>query len=321
MKQAWHGNTDIYKCGALIDPVVLDLENGIFTVEPEYILGDLNGSGRVESVDATICLDIAAKKVEPSEIQKIVGDVSGDSYIRSNDCSLIISMAAGHKLEDLKPGYSEKKRMSSLRSSLINISIPGDLTVSAGDSLWVPVEIDKNASEIMGSDIVLNYDPSLITATNVRTTSMTENFEMGFNVSQDGQIRISFTAEGIDKLPEEEAGTLVEVEFTAKAVASESASPLTLAVVRLNDAYSRDFATSALQVDVNTSSGSLTVTPLPGNIDHSETVDLRDALLALKVTAGMSPGVAIFKDADVNDDEKIGIEEVIYILRLVAGVN
>ncbi len=56
-----------------------------------------------------------------------------------------------------------------------------------------------------------------------------------------------------------------------------------------------------------------------GDIDHSDGVDLADAVLALKASAGLSLGNAvIYIDVDVNGDKKIGVEEVIYVLQYVA---
>jgi len=40
---------------------------------------------------------------------------------------------------------------------------------------------------------------------------------------------------------------------------------------------------------------------------------LKDAILALKISAGMNGNS--FSDADINKDGKIGIEEVIYLLQ------
>ncbi|MCP4106965.1 MAG: hypothetical protein GY749_15745 [Desulfobacteraceae bacterium] len=55
-----------------------------------------------------------------------------------------------------------------------------------------------------------------------------------------------------------------------------------------------------------------------GDINRNGTVDLHDAILGLKVTAGMS-AENIQTDADVNCDGKIGTEEVIYILHYIMG--
>ncbi|MCP4104383.1 MAG: hypothetical protein GY749_02430 [Desulfobacteraceae bacterium] len=55
---------------------------------------------------------------------------------------------------------------------------------------------------------------------------------------------------------------------------------------------------------------------LPGDVDGNGVVNLGDAVLALKVTAGIDTGAVNLK-ADVNGDAGIGTEEVSYILRIV----
>ena len=57
-----------------------------------------------------------------------------------------------------------------------------------------------------------------------------------------------------------------------------------------------------------------------GDIDHSNTVDIQDAILALKTLAGMQEG-NVRSDADVNGDGRIGTEDVIYILQIVTGMK
>lgn len=54
----------------------------------------------------------------------------------------------------------------------------------------------------------------------------------------------------------------------------------------------------------------------PGDIDGKDGVNLKDAILALKILTGDSDNPEdIYTDGDVNNDGKIGPEEVIYILR------
>ncbi|RLC01267.1 MAG: hypothetical protein DRI57_31325 [Deltaproteobacteria bacterium] len=56
----------------------------------------------------------------------------------------------------------------------------------------------------------------------------------------------------------------------------------------------------------------------PGDIDGSGgAIDLKDAILALKVCAGLSPS-GIRKEADINNDTRIGVEEAVYIFRNLA---
>ncbi len=59
------------------------------------------------------------------------------------------------------------------------------------------------------------------------------------------------------------------------------------------------------------------VTDLPGDVDYSKTVDLRDAMLALKAACGAYPS-DIYFGADADGDGKIGLAEASYILELIA---
>ena len=60
----------------------------------------------------------------------------------------------------------------------------------------------------------------------------------------------------------------------------------------------------------------------PGDLNHSGSVDLIDAIQAMKVTAGISlSSEDIFTDADVNKDNRIGLEEAIYALQVIAGIR
>lgn len=60
---------------------------------------------------------------------------------------------------------------------------------------------------------------------------------------------------------------------------------------------------------------------LQGNIDNSEKIDLRDAILSLQISAGINVTVPVFTSADVNGDNKIGIAEAIYILQRISELR
>ncbi len=63
---------------------------------------------------------------------------------------------------------------------------------------------------------------------------------------------------------------------------------------------------------------SITVRFLPGDIDGSGVVNMGDLILALQILSGIHPSQKVFNKADVNNDGKIGTEEVIYILQTCA---
>lgn len=60
---------------------------------------------------------------------------------------------------------------------------------------------------------------------------------------------------------------------------------------------------------------------LAGDINDDGDVNLTDAILALKIIAGMDTGQTVCELADVNGDGKIGLEEVIYIFQKVSGLR
>jgi sugar lactone lactonase YvrE len=60
--------------------------------------------------------------------------------------------------------------------------------------------------------------------------------------------------------------------------------------------------------------------PVPGDIDGNPGVTLSDAVLALKVLVGTAPEIVVVS-GDVNQDQKIGLQEAIYILQTVAGLR
>lgn len=63
------------------------------------------------------------------------------------------------------------------------------------------------------------------------------------------------------------------------------------------------------------------VPALKGDINGDGNIDLADALIVLQVIADIDPSRAIYKEADVNDDGKISMEEMIYILHKVSGLR
>ena len=61
---------------------------------------------------------------------------------------------------------------------------------------------------------------------------------------------------------------------------------------------------------------------LKGDVDQSGVVDLADAILALKIAAGIDIGGAFLPiTGDSNADGKIGLAEILYILRESSDLN
>ncbi len=65
---------------------------------------------------------------------------------------------------------------------------------------------------------------------------------------------------------------------------------------------------------------SITVKIIPGDVDGENEVTLADAILALQVIAGIKPEKVCIR-ADVNNDEKLGPEEAVYILQKLSTLR
>ncbi len=62
-------------------------------------------------------------------------------------------------------------------------------------------------------------------------------------------------------------------------------------------------------------------TPLgPGDIDRNGLINLADAVIGLKNTAGIQTSHEVL-ESDVNGDTRIGVEDVIFILQKVSGAR
>ena len=64
------------------------------------------------------------------------------------------------------------------------------------------------------------------------------------------------------------------------------------------------------------------IAPTPkGDINGNSVVDIADAVMALQIVSRVTPAQPINKNADVDGDAKIGLQEVIYILQKVAEMR
>ncbi len=64
-------------------------------INVEGIIGDLDGSGAITTVDAREALKLAAAQKKPTDDQLILGDIDEDGDITTTDAKDILSMAAG----------------------------------------------------------------------------------------------------------------------------------------------------------------------------------------------------------------------------------
>ena len=99
-----------------------------------------------------------------------------------------------------------------------------------------------NGPEFAGGTFTFQYDPNALTFSSALLTSLTSGFSVQSYVLQPGLVRVALarnTAINSD-------GAILNLRFTVA-----GGSLVRLSSVRLNDAAGRDFATSALQKQID----------------------------------------------------------------------
>lgn len=105
------GGSTIYTPDDLVNPIPLNLEDGLFVVDGSFMLGDLNGNGVVETVDAYIALRIAMNRIIPTAEQLDAGDLNGNGRIDVGDATMVFYRA----VHGVWPPFDNLKPLSSLR--------------------------------------------------------------------------------------------------------------------------------------------------------------------------------------------------------------
>jgi hypothetical protein len=144
---------------------------------PGSLLGDVNGDGKVNSKDASLALRIAVGLIEPTAEQILAADMNGDGKIKANDVSAILRKAVGAGAPALVSSHAEK----AVKISLSKVEYVAD------DNVRVQLTVDK-PSAIGSADIIIAYDPAILTATNVETP---QNALWVVNLNSPGQIRLA----------------------------------------------------------------------------------------------------------------------------------
>lgn len=242
------GGSTIYTPDNLDTPISLILNDGLFTVEDGYTLGDLNGNGVVETVDAYLALRIAVRKVAPTPEQVSAGDVNGNGRIDVADATMIFYYAVHGEW----PTLNRASRFASLNSA-VNLSIQ-DVTASDDETVLLTLHAD-NLVDWAGGQFAIVYDPIIIESIiAVNGTDLAESFLIETNENEEGLIQIAM----MSNQSVSGSGDILTIELGLKDdLPNGLNSPINIGSVELNDLVGRDFATSALQVDIETNGGTI----------------------------------------------------------------
>ena len=240
-------NTVIYDDSDLNVPVSLALESGSVTVNNAFTRGDLNGDTVVNSADALISLRIANGQYTPTPDQRSACDVNGDGDCTAADSTQILCYIAFGSWNGCGPTLTTAAFRPSVSSGMaaanvVRIEI-GPAGASAGQIVTAPVKI-VNGEDFAGGTFTFQYDASRMTFSGVTPAALTAGFTIQSHVPEAGLVRISLARQTVINAD----GTIFNLRFTV--AGGTSPSPMGLSTAKLNDVFGRDFATSALQREV-----------------------------------------------------------------------
>jgi len=253
------GGTTIYTPDDLIDPVPLELMDGLFTISENsaYVLGDLNGNGVVQTVDAYIALQIFTEQIIPTIEQQHAGDVNTDGTIDNEDIFMIHYYSV-HR-EWPSPGNVPNNIV--LRKSLLPVSVTvADAMGIPGQKITTTIQA-TNLYSVTGGTLILAYDTAVVDdVDDIKVSDEFDLFDIEYYDDEKGLIYINF----VNDIPFSGNAVLVQTSFSiSKGATPGVVVPLTLAEIHLNDVWGQDLEFSAIQQEINVTHAEITVSPSP----------------------------------------------------------
>lgn len=240
------GGSTIYTPANLSQAIPLTLEDGLLMVDSSFTLGDLNGNGVVESVDAYLALRISVGELVPTANQLQAGDINGNGDIDSGDATMILHYAVHGEW----PALQNRLNRTNDANAEVTISL-NEVSGLPGRQVKLRLQ-GEDLANWAGGEFTILYDTAVIsTIDSVLPVGLADGFTLEYHDDGQGKLRVGL----ISNTPRSGSGDIVEINLTISEFGSVSNSQVLLAKAAINDLYGRDFATSALQTSINRNHG------------------------------------------------------------------
>jgi len=178
-----------------------DIQNGLVTISPVPVFGDVNQNGEVDTMDAS---DILIQILDAQEFgcqQRANADAYFNNIIDAMDASIILKHIVGDI--DSLPLIPSEEFIASADLAM------NDQNAVAGSVVWVPINI-SNCQNIYSFEGSITYDPLALTPTDniVTWSSLLHDFIIDIRV-EDGLIRFVGASSNLDG----ETGVFVTLNF------------------------------------------------------------------------------------------------------------
>ncbi|MCP4350987.1 MAG: hypothetical protein GY795_36435 [Desulfobacterales bacterium] len=176
------------------------------------------------------------------------------------------------------------------------------------DKIEIRIKI-ANTSEagIRGYSLRLDYNPDTVSNPSIPQNTFSENYADFFQAKDPADRIGKFSVGALFNSPLAQ-DILIKILFDVSPGFKCGTSNIKFVSTTNPDPKTNLFDKDYNEID------SVFINPVPGDINGSGTVDLADAVTGLQILAGI-PEKNIYLSADINCDNHIGMENVIYILQ------
>jgi hypothetical protein len=179
------------------------------------------------------------------------GDINGNGRIDVADATMIFYYAVHGEWPSL---YGQLDRTKAAAAT-VNLSL-GDITAKSGQTVTTTLHAE-NLTDWAGGQFAIVYDPAVVgSIVSVNRVGLANNFLVEFNDNGEGLIQIAM----ISNTAVSGSGDILNIEMSLNTgLTNGDTSAINIGAAELNDLVGRDFATSALQVELITTGGMINI--------------------------------------------------------------
>ena len=171
----------------------------------------------------------------------------------------------------------------------------------------------SDAKDMASGDVLIEYDPKVLAIGEVKGTALLSDMLLAVNKDELGKIRIAVA--GTKGLPSG-SGALVDIELMTNANVQFG----TQTALKISSA--KIYSESVASIPVSLEDGIIKIIGIKGDVNNDGVVRSNDAMLALRISAGlMVPDEYQKWAADMNGDGAIKSNDAMLILRKAAGFS
>lgn len=279
------------------------------------VAADVNKSGAVTSMDAFYILQKAVDLIDvPFTGAGVVWDFSPSNIsITSLNADLSEQDFTAILIGDVSGNWNQKTTPAGAVRSTTATTVPligeanlvfPDVFALPNGEISVSIAVGINGESFTSADITFTFDPTILEVKSVGKGDLVSNWMVATNLGKEGQVQVGMAG----KARVNKSGELLKIRFKVTG-SNTSITALTFTQGQLDEGR---IATALFN-------GSLSVNGIMGDVNGDQIVDLSDLVLVFKVMSGKDlTGTLINTAADVDGDKKIGIEEVLYILKEIS---